>query len=167
MQIAEEIGLTEDESMSILPLIYLHEINTLVVVYRDMDGYLYMISKPDNGEWSKPLQVSDRVVVTNPVDSGQVAADAVAHDNRVFVTFISEENCNIYISTVQINEGLAVEAPQIKRIVADIDGSWVRGQVLLNQSLTPVYGLVYDAGSLGGSGFNKYIEIPLNYYSGK
>lgn len=162
VQIAEEIGLTEDESMSILPLIYLHEINTLVVVYRDMDGYLYMISKPDNGEWSKPLQVSDRVVVTNPVDSDQVAADAVAHDNRVFVTFISEENCNIYLSTVQINEGLAVEAPQIKRIVADIDGSWVRGQVLLNQSLTPVYGLVYDAGSLGGSGFNKYIEIPLN-----
>lgn len=161
VQIAEEIGFTEDESMSILPLNYLHEIRTLVVVYRDMDGYLYMISKPDNSGWSEPVRVSDRVVVTNPVDSDQVAADAVAHENKVFVTFIAEENRNIYLSTIQIDGDTVVEAPQIKRIVADVNGFWVRGRVLHHQSQTPVSGLVYDAGSLGGSGFNKYLAIPL------
>lgn len=160
VQIAEELGTTEDESISILPLIFIPETNTLVVVYRNMNGYLYMTSKTNNNDWSEPLKVSDREVVTNPVDSDQVAADVVAYNGRVYVSFIAEENRNIYLSTIDMNDK-SNNIPQIRRIVGEIDGSWVRGQVLHNQQNSPVYGLTYDAGSKGGSGFNKYLAIPL------
>ncbi len=162
VQFAEELGSTEDESMAILPLLFFPETNTLAAVYRQMDGYLYLSTQTENGEWSEPVTVSDRTVVTNAIDSDQVGADAVGYNNTVYVSFIAEENRNIYLSAIDLSdEKVSREAPAIRRVVADIDGSWVRGNVLHSQLDLPVYGIVYDAGSLGGSGFNKYLALPL------
>jgi hypothetical protein len=46
-------------------------------------------------------------------------------------------------------------------VVEGIDAQWVRGRVVLDASGSPVYGFVYDAGSNGGSGMNRYGVIDL------
>ncbi|CAN0566525.1 unnamed protein product, partial [Laminaria digitata] len=46
-----------------------------------------------------------------------------------------------------------------------VDGEnvlWVRGTVLEHQDGGAVYGFVYDGGSNGGSGMNRYTQIPLD-----
>jgi hypothetical protein len=45
--------------------------------------------------------------------------------------------------------------------VGDILGSWVRGNLYTNADGAKVYGFVYDAGSDGGAGMNRYGEIEL------
>ncbi len=45
-------------------------------------------------------------------------------------------------------------------LVDRINGSWVRGTLLTRDDGVAVYGYVYDAGSEGGSGMNRYGEVP-------
>ena len=47
-------------------------------------------------------------------------------------------------------------------MVDRIDAQWVRGAVVEGRGGQPVYAFIYDAGSNGGSGMNRYGEIPLD-----
>jgi hypothetical protein len=47
-------------------------------------------------------------------------------------------------------------------VVEGINAQWVRGRVVRDASGAAVYGLVYDAGSYGGSGMNRYGVIALD-----
>jgi hypothetical protein len=103
------------------------------------------------------MRVSDSPVVTNAVDSEQTGADVVVFNDQLIISWIAEENRNIYLTRITDFNA----KPESKLMISDIDGSWVRGNVLYNQQNSPVYGIVYDAGSKGGSGFNRYISISL------
>jgi hypothetical protein len=156
-QFASNLGTSEDEMMAILPLVYLPEKESTVAVFRQSDGYLYLSHKSSAKSWTEPVRVSDRPVVTNAVDSDQAGADVVAWKGQIIISFIAEEDRDIYLAvTSNFNQ-----TPNAKLIVPNIDGSWVRGNILYLQKNSPVYGLVYDAGSKGGSGYNKYISLDL------
>ncbi len=153
---AYNLGTSEDENIAILPLVYLPEKETTIAVFRQSDGYLYG-SKFFNNSWSEPIKVSDRKVVTGAVDSEQTGADVVAWNGQIFISFISAEDKDIYLSTLNDFK----ETPEAQLIVPNIEGSWVRGHILHHKKNVTVYGIVYDAGSKGGSGYNKYIAIGL------
>ncbi len=158
-QLAQDLGTSEDEMMAILPLVYLPEQETTVAVFRQSDGYLYLSARSPGNSWSGPVRVSDRTVVTNAVDSDQAGADVVTWQGQILITFISEDDRDIYLSIISDFN----QKPAAKKIVSGIDGSWVRGNMLYNQSKSAVYGIVYDAGSKGGSGYNKYVAIEMLY----
>ena len=71
----------------------------------------------------------------------------------------SQMKTEIFIFVV-INE--FDQSPEANLVVSGIDGSWVRGNILHHQKSSNVYGIIYDAGSKGGSGFNKYISLDLD-----
>ncbi|MEM7600197.1 MAG: hypothetical protein AAF357_02140, partial [Verrucomicrobiota bacterium] len=71
--------------------------------------------------------------------------------------FIGEDNRDLFLTTWDLVEDTVETIP----LEADIDAAWVRGQILRQQGKAPVYGLVYDAGSRGGSGFNRFLSFPL------
>jgi len=156
-QFAHNLGTTEDETVAILPLVYLPGTKTTVAIFRQADGYLYLSTKSSNNIWSESFKISDRPVVTNPVDSDQAGADAVVWDDKIVVSFIGEEDRSIYLSVIENFD----QSPSARPIVSDIDGSWVRGNILYHQQQSTVYGIIYDAGSKGGSGFNKYLGLQL------
>ncbi len=156
-QFATNLGTTEDEMIAILPLVYLPEKETTIAVFRQSDGYLYMSYKSSGNAWSGPVKVSDRAVVTNAVDSDQAGADVVAWQDKIIISFIAEDNRNIYLTTISDFKQMS----DAELIVPNIDGSWIRGNILFHQKNSPVYGLVHDAGSKGGSGYNKYISLNL------
>lgn len=153
----QNLGESVDEHIAILPLIYLPEKDATVAIYRKSDGYLYM-SHYSGEKWSQPLQISDRTVVINAVDSEQTGADAIVFGNQIIVTYISDVDRYIYMTKLNDLEN----TPNSELIVSDINGSWIRGNILFNQKTNPVYSFVYDAGSKGGSGFNKYHYIELD-----
>lgn len=154
---AQNLGTSMSENIAILPLVYLPEKETTIAVFRQSDGYLYLKHRSSNKSWSEPARVSDRPVVTNAVDSEQAGADMVAWEDQVIISFISEEDRDIYLTLISDFD----QAPDAKLIVPGIDGSWVRGNILHHQQSSPVYGIIYDAGSKQGSGYNKYISFDL------
>lgn len=156
-QLAHNLGTTESEGMAILPLAYWPDEKVTVAVFRQADGYLYLRKRSSGQAWSEPVRVSDRPVVTNAVDSDQAGADMVVWEDQIIVTFISEEDRDIYLVKISDTD----QIPRAQLLVPNIDGSWVRGSVLDRQKGSPVYGFIYDAGSKGGSGYNKYISIDL------
>ncbi len=156
-QFTHNLGTSEDEMMAILPLVYVPEKETTVAVFRKSDGYLYLSSRSSGNSWSQQRRVSDRPVVTNAVDSDQAGADAVAWQGQIIISFIPEEDRNIYLN--RIHDFNQISEP--KMIVPGIDGSWVRGNILYHQENSPVYGIVFDAGSKGGSGFNRYVYVGM------
>jgi hypothetical protein len=156
-QFAHNLGTSENEMMAILPLLYLAAKKSTVAVFRQSDGYLYLSYKSSNNSWSKPIRVSDRTVVTNAVDSDQAGADMVGWEDQIIISFISEEDRDIYYTIFRDFK----QTSDARLIVPDINGSWLRGNILYRQNGSPVYGIIYDAGSKGGSGYNKFISIKL------
>ncbi|MFW5710086.1 MAG: hypothetical protein ACOCXW_01305 [Bacteroidota bacterium] len=154
---ADNLGTTEYESIAILPLVYLSDPGTTVIAFRRSDGYLYVCRRLSNNNWSEPFRISDRPVITNAVDSDQAGADIVSFEGKIYVSFISQDTREIYLSVITDFE----KTPNATKVVSDIQGSWVRGQILMHQPDSPCYGIIYDAGSKGGSGFNRYISLPL------
>ncbi|MFW5656373.1 MAG: exo-alpha-sialidase [Bacteroidota bacterium] len=153
----DDLGTTENEAIAILPLVYLDAPGTTLAVFRQSDGYLYGSFRSKNNEWAKPFRISDRPVVTNAVDSDQPGADVVVYGDKIYIAFISQDDRDIYFSALTDFQ----TAPAATKIVPDINGSWVRGQILMHQPESPCYGIIYDAGSKGGSGYNKYLCQPL------
>jgi len=103
--------------------------------------------------------VSTRRVVQNAVDSDQAGADAIATGGVVHVLFIDEDAGHIYHTR---SKESGVWSPATLHI-DDINAQWIRGMPLARGGTAPsVYGFVYDAGSNGGSGMNRYAEIPLD-----
>lgn len=156
-QIASNTGTDVDSNGAILPLVYLPQIDTVSIVYRLENGELWERAANSSGELSKAVQVTSHAVVTNAADSEQVGADAIGFGTSLHVLYIQEDTGNIYY-TYREQDG-SWQAPKLQ--VDNINGLWVRGQLIKQNGQTAVYGYIYDAGSYGGSGMNKYAEIPL------
>ena len=141
---------------SILPLVFIPDTNTVVVIYQLETGTLWERRVTENGSPGDPVQVSDRKVVHCAIDSDQAGADAIAHGTKVHVLFIEDDTGSIYHTrTNDFGEW------QPSTLLVDrINGSWVRGTLLTRDDSVAVYGYVYDAGSEGGSGMKRYGEVP-------
>lgn len=141
---------------SILPLLYLPRTNSVAIIYRLETGKLWERRVIGDAALSAPVQVSDRSVVQNAVDSHQTGADAVADGTAVHVLFIEQGSGSIYYTRA---DATGVWQPSTLQ-VDGIRGSWIRG-ALLTRGDGPTYGYVYDGGSRGGAGMNKFAQVRL------
>jgi hypothetical protein len=142
---------------SILPLVFLPATNTVAIIYRLSSGYLWERRIVAHAPPSAPVQVSDRPVVQNAVDSQQAGADAIADGDDVHVLFIERGSGSIYYTRRDVEGGWL---PSIRQ-VDGIRGSWVRGALLSRGTGPRAYGYVYDAGSSGGGGMNRFSQVLL------
>ncbi|CAN5785606.1 hypothetical protein BH23GEM11_BH23GEM11_10370 [soil metagenome] len=155
LQLASGAGTSEDEFGAVLPLAWIPESNTAVVVYRLASGELWERRIVNDGPPSPAARVTDRRVITNAVDSQQPAADVMVDGETVHVLFIEESSRSIFST----HDRGGWQPPTLE--VDDILGSWVRGSVYTRPDGIRVYGFVYDAGSFGGAGMNRFAEIVL------
>jgi hypothetical protein len=157
-QLASGVGTSEFDVGSVLPLAFIPETNTVVVIYRLASGKLWERRITDLSPPSGPVEVNYRNVVQNAVDSDQTGADVIADGTTVHVLFIEQDSGSIF-HTYSNDSGTWRPATLLRD---DIRGQWVRGMPLTRGSDdASVYGFVYDAGSNGGSGMNRYSEVPL------
>jgi hypothetical protein len=155
-QLASGTGRTRAEYGSVLPLVFIPETNTLVVIYRLSDGKLWERRIVNDGTPTPAVRVTDRDVVQDAVDSQQPGADAVLDGKRIRVLFIEQSSRSIFSSHDE--GGWQPSTLQVD----DILGSWVRGSVYTRRDGVKVYGYVYDAGSDGGAGMNRFGEVVLS-----
>ena len=104
----------------------------------------------------EPVLVSDVPVVQNAVDSDQTGADAIADGAAVHVLMIEEGSGHIFHTWRETSGSWR----PVTLVHDDVNAQWIRGNRLAIDGAT-VYGYVFDAGSDGGSGMNRYAEIPL------
>lgn len=154
-QLASGLGTTRAEFGAVLPLVYLPKSNTTVVLYRDASGHLFERRIEANRTPTPARRVTDRSVIQNAVDSQQPGADVVADGETLHVLFIDASSRAIYSTTDA--GGWQPSTLRVDRIL----GSWVRGNLLRRADGTKVYGFIYDAGSDGGAGMNRYAEFAL------
>jgi hypothetical protein len=153
--LATGAGTTRAEYGSVLPLVFIPETDTVVVIYRLADGILRERRVVAGRPPSAPVRVSDRPVVTHAVDSQQPGADVVLDGRALRLLFIESSSRSIFSTN-------DVGGWQPSRLeVGGIRGSWVRGGIFVRPDGATVYGYVYDAGSEGGSGMNRFAEIVL------
>jgi hypothetical protein len=100
--------------------------------------------------------ITNSKVITDAVDSQQAGADAFLDGETVHVLFIDESSRSIF--STDDNGGWQPEELR----VGNINGSWVRGSIYTRKDGKRVYGYIYDAGSDGGSGMNRFGEMVLN-----
>jgi hypothetical protein len=155
--LSSNLGSDDKENGAILPLVALPESEITVVIYRERDGILYERRFSDTGVLSAPIKVSNLPVITDAVDSEQAGADVVRHGSSLHLIFIEQHSRSIFYSRSD-RPGIWSEP---KLLIEGIDGSWIRGSVHHNVEGHPVYGFVYDGGSRGGSGFNRYFALVL------
>ncbi len=156
-RLGDGVGTAEDEIGALLPLGWLPDEGSVVVAWRRADGTLWERRVHADGGISDPSRITSRPVVQSGADSEQVGADLVVHDGVVHVVFIDEEARDLW-HTSSAEPGVWTPA---RPVVEGIDAQWVRGRVVRDASGAPRYGLVYDAGSDGGSGMNRYHAMPL------
>ena len=99
------------------------------------------------------MPVTDRAVIQDAVDSQQPAADVALDDETVHVLFVEEKSRSIFSTS---HDG--GWQPSTLR-VDKISGSWIRGNLYTRPDGVKVYGYVYDAGSEGGAGMNRFDEV--------
>jgi hypothetical protein len=155
--VATGLGGTESDVGSLAPLVFLPERNEVAVVYRRADGRLAERRVTAGSTLTPEVIIGDQTVTQNAVDSDQVGADLVRYGGRLHLLFIDEETGSIY-HTRSAEAGVWSAA---EPVVEGIRGQWVRGQILQRPDGRTVYGFVYDAGSDGGSGMNRYGEVDL------
>jgi len=153
--IATGAGTTRAEYGAVLPLIYNADKDEVVIIYRLASGLLWERRVTSTGVVSDATLVTDMKVVTDAVDSQQAGADAVLNGDTVHVLFIDAKSRSI-LST---NDSDGWQPPTIQ--VGNILGSWVRGTLYTRKDGVRVYGYVYDAGSDGGAGMNRFGELVL------
>jgi len=154
--LASGAGNSRAEYGAVLPLLYQPETDTVVIIYRLADSYLWERRIDKSGTLTEPVRVSDRPVVTDAVDSQQPGADAVLDGQTVHVLFIDEATRSIFSNDDQ--DGWQSATRQVTNIL----GSWVRGNIYNRPDGVKVYGFVYDAGSDGGAGLNRFFELPID-----
>lgn len=156
LRFTSDLGTAEEDVGAILPLVYLEESDSVGIVYRTKDGRLRERRLAANGALSEPVVITERSVVQNAVDSDQVGADAVADGETIHLLFIEAGTGNLFhVSGVDGDWGDA--AP----VVTDAEVQWVRGTIVDLPEGGRAYGFVYDAGSNGGSGMNRFGQVPL------
>jgi hypothetical protein len=149
-QLASGLGVTRAEYGVVLPLVFIPRTNTVVIIYRQSDGKLWERRVANDGPPTPAVPVTDRTVIQDAVDSQQPGADAVLDGETVRVLFIEESSRSIFST----DDRGGWQPPKLR--VADILGSWVRGNVYTGRDGVKVYGYVYDAGSEGGAGMNRF-----------
>jgi hypothetical protein len=154
-QLASGLGTTRAEFGAVLPLVFIPRTNTVVILYRQADGRLWERRVVADGAPTPPVRVTDRVVLQEAVDSQQPEADAVLDGETVRVLFVEESSRSIFST----NDRGGWQPSEL--LVAGILGSWVRGNVYARRDGVRVYGFVYDAGSEGGAGMNRFGELVL------
>lgn len=156
-QVSDALGRETDDVAAILPLVYLPASDTVSIIYRVAAGTLQERRVSTDGSISEAVSVTEQAVVQNAVDSDQTGADAIADGNRVQLLFIADDSRHIYHT---YSDEAGHWQPATLQ-VDGINGQWVRGMRINAAGTGPVYGYVYDAGADGGSGKNRYGEIPL------
>ena len=154
--LASGAGTTRAEYGAVLPLLYMPETNTVVVMYRLADGRIRERRVVGDGPPTAPVQVTDRDVITDAVDSQQPGADAVLDGRTVHLAFIERSSRSIFST----HDAGGWRPSRLR--VDNILGSWIRGQVYTRRDGARVYGYVYDAGSNGGAGMSRFDEIVLD-----
>jgi hypothetical protein len=154
-QIASGAGTTRAEYGAVLPLVYVPEANTVVIVYRLASGKLFERRIVNDGAPTPAVQITDRGVITDAVDSQQPGADVVLEGRTIRVAFIEQGSRSIF--STDDNGGWQPPTLRVDKIL----GSWIRGNVYTRRDGVRVYGYVYDAGSEGGAGMNRFAEIVL------
>ena len=156
VQVASDLGTGSEDVGSVLPLVVRPESGAVSVIVRSADGHLRERRIGADGEMADPVRVSARRVAQNPVDSDQTGADAIAWGDSVHVLFIEADSGDLFHTWRQADS----HWQEAERLVDDATVQWVRGAVVETAD-GPVYGYVYDAGSDGGSGMNRYGEVAL------
>lgn len=161
VRVATGVGVTDDDIGAVAPLVHLVDSGLTIIAYRLGDGYLYTRTVRPDGTLTPQARVTDRQVVQNASDSEQVGVDAVGFEGRVILAVIDEETDDL--QTIEgrpdADGSMGWEPP--RPLVADVNAQWVRGRVMRDADGGPVYGIVYDAGSDGGSGMNRFVIHPL------
>jgi hypothetical protein len=139
-----------------LPLVYIPENDTVVIIYRLSDGKLWERRITNDNPPTAAVQVTDRDVVRHAVDSQQPGADAILDGKTVHVLFIEQSSGSIF--STQDTGGWQPSKLQVDKI----RGSWVRGNAYTRSDGVKVYGYIYDYGSDGGSGKNRFGEVVLS-----
>jgi hypothetical protein len=155
-QIASGAGTSRAEYGSVLPLIYIHETNTVAIIYRLASGRLWERRLVDDGPPNPAVRVTDQDVITDAVDSQQPGADAVLDGRTVHVLLIAQSSRSIFST----HDRGGWQPPALR--VDNILGSWIRGNVYTRKDGARVYGYIYDAGSDGGAGMNRFAEVVLS-----
>jgi hypothetical protein len=155
-QLASGLGTSRAEYGTVLPLVVIPRTNTVAIIYRQSDGRLWERRVVGDGSPTPARQVTDRVVIQDAVDSQQPAADAVADGETVRVLFVEESSRSIF--STHDDSGWQPATLRVDKIL----GSWIRGNVYTRRDGKKVYGYVYDAGSDGGAGMNRFGEIVLS-----
>jgi len=155
-QLASGAGKTRAEYGAVLPLLYIPETDTAVIIYRLADGMLWERRVVNDGPPTSAVKVTDRAVVTDAVDSQQPGADAVLDGGTVRVFFIDGSTRDIW--STHDKGGWQPSTLRVDNIL----GSWIRGNVYTRKDGVRVYGYVYDAGSDGGAGMNRFAEVVLS-----
>jgi hypothetical protein len=156
-RVATGLGGTESDVGSVAPLAFLPRTNEVAIVYRRADGRLAERRVVEGGIMTTEAIISDRTVTQNAVDSDQVGADLVEHDGRLHLLFLDQETGSIYHAQSPEAGVWSTAQP----VVEGIRGQWIRGQLVTKADGRIVCGFVYDAGSDGGSGMNRYGEVDL------
>jgi hypothetical protein len=154
-QLASGLGATRAEYGAVLPLVFIPRTNTVVIIYRQADGRLWERRVVNDRELTAPVQVTDRRVIQDAVDSQQPAADAVLDGETVHVLFVEETSRSVF--STRADNGWQPSTLRIDKIL----GSWIRGNLYTRRDGVKVYGYIYDAGSDGGAGMNRFDEVVL------
>jgi hypothetical protein len=154
-QLAAGLGTTRAEYGAVLPLVFIPRSNTVVIVYRQADGRLWERRVAGAAAPTPAVQLTDRAVVQDAVDSQQPAADAALDGETVRVLFVEDASRDIF--STHDSGGWQPSSLRVDGIL----GSWIRGAVYTRPDGRRVYGYIYDAGSDGGAGMNRFAEIVL------
>lgn len=150
--LSSRLATSEADSSSILPPVFLPDSQSVAIAFRQQDGRLferrYHIS---SDSLSKRVPISDRPVIQNAVDSDQTGADLIAVGSNLCLFFIDQSSRDI-LYTISSGPG-QWSTPRLA--IGGIEGSWVRAQPLRDGRV----GFVYDAGSQGGAGMNRFLSI--------
>ncbi|MGJ3242221.1 MAG: sialidase family protein [Opitutales bacterium] len=156
-QVTDGLGTEEADWIALLPLARDARNDQVSLIFRRTEGTL-VEHRIRNGILDTPATVTDRPVIQNAVDSDQAGADLVIHDGKRYVLFIDRADQDLWLTQTGANG--TWQPP--KRLIDGITAQWVRGQVQTRGPDGPVYGFVYDAGSNGGAGMNRYGSVPLD-----
>lgn len=154
-ELASGLATTRAEFGSVLPLVHLPASNSVAILYRARDGHLWERRVLAQGAPTAPRRVTDRPVIHNAVDSQQPAADVVADGETLHVLFIDAATRSLY--STHDSGGWSPSQLRVGKIL----GSWVRGNVV-NSPHGRRLAFVYDAGSDGGAGMNRFADYALS-----
>ncbi len=155
--LTDRLGTRPQDRAAILPLVWLASSRSLVAIYRTADGLLWERRLGPTGALTPPRRVSNVPVASGPVDSHQVTADAIGWGEEVHVLFVEAPAGDLWHVAYSPGKGWGPPSPILQGIV----GQWVRGSVLIRGAAGPRLGFVVDTGSYGGSGMNRFGELPL------